>query len=738
MQNASRIRLFVDRSVRNAVAASVIWIPLCIGSSAPCSAQEAAQSAESAVPASTPVVPQQVRYTGKLTTRAGDAVEAEFRIYAAAEGGDPLWTETQRVAVGEDGSYSVQLGSASPAGLPQTVFAGGAARWLGVSIERSPEQERVLLSSVPYAMKSADAESLAGHPASDFVTQQQLATLAAQPALQPGLQSKPAEASSATPLTSGTVTGEGTAGTVPLWTGANTQGNSKITQSGVNIGINQPAPGSTLDVGGAVNVAGNFTLPAVAAATASTGQRSQYIELTSSSFSSMSKAPVASNFKILANFLDNDTATPSGRLEFHYQPSASASSLNVFSINGDGTLNFATGQTFPGTIQSVSASSPVTATTTSGAVSLALNIEALQGTLNSFYARLGAANTFSAPIAFASGQTFPGTINSVTGTGPVTATTTSGAVTLGLNITGLEPTLNNLYPQLATANDFAGYAYFGQSVTANEGFTGYSTGEYATDSSVLGITGSDSSGSQIYQNRYVINAGVWGDNSGNTTLGASTNAGVIGTADNNPAGLFYNNSKTYPSVTAINFGTKGTGLFTTLMAASPDGTCGIGSSGDLTCTGQVKTLASTGGGTRKVETYAMQSPENWMEDFGSGLLQNGVAIVSIDPSFAETVSATADYHVFLTPRGDSKGLYVINETPTSFEVRESSGGTSSLSFDYRIVAKRRGYEAERLTDVTEKFKAESQLSIPPKSRGTQGNPRVRPQMRKNAQNPAGE
>jgi hypothetical protein len=46
-------------------------------------------------------------------------------------------------------------------------------------------------------------------------------------------------------------------------------------------------------------------------------------------------------------------------------------------------------------------------------------------------------------------------------------------------------------------------------------------------------------------------------------------------------------------------------------------------------------------------------------------------------------------------------------TATGFEVRESGGGTSSLSFDYRIVAKRRGYEAQRLTDVTERFRAET-------------------------------
>jgi hypothetical protein len=49
---------------------------------------------------------------------------------------------------------------------------------------------------------------------------------------------------------------------------------------------------------------------------------------------------------------------------------------------------------------------------------------------------------------------------------------------------------------------------------------------------------------------------------------------------------------------------------------------------------------------------------------------------------------------------------VINATATGFEVRESGGGTSSLSFDYRIVAKRRGYEQQRMVDVTERFNRE--------------------------------
>ncbi len=45
------------------------------------------------------------------------------------------------------------------------------------------------------------------------------------------------------------------------------------------------------------------------------------------------------------------------------------------------------------------------------------------------------------------------------------------------------------------------------------------------------------------------------------------------------------------------------------------------------------------------------------------------------------------YHVFLTPEGDSKGLYVTEESPAGFVVRESSGGRSTLAFEYRILAR---------------------------------------------------
>lgn len=125
----------------------------------------------------------------------------------------------------------------------------------------------------------------------------------------------------------------------------------------------------------------------------------------------------------------------------------------------------------------------------------------------------------------------------------------------------------------------------------------------------------------------------------------------------------------------------------------------------MTCTGQVKSLVTTAS-ARRVETYSVQSSENWLEDYGSETLQNGVAIVKLDAAFLDAANTGVAYHVFLTPKGDANTLYVTNETASGFEVRESGKGQSSIAFDYRIVAKRRGHEQERLVDVTGKLEAD--------------------------------
>ncbi|MBE9474508.1 MAG: S-layer homology domain-containing protein [Chloroflexi bacterium] len=119
--------------------------------------------------------------------------------------------------------------------------------------------------------------------------------------------------------------------------------------------------------------------------------------------------------------------------------------------------------------------------------------------------------------------------------------------------------------------------------------------------------------------------------------------------------------------------------------------------GNLYVSGTKSAVTETSAGPRKV--YSIESPEVWLEDFGTGQLGDGQAVVSIEPLFLETINTGEDYYVFLTPLGDCNGLYVASKSATSFEVRELGGGTTDISFDYRIVAKRLGYEELRLEEM---------------------------------------
>lgn len=107
---------------------------------------------------------------------------------------------------------------------------------------------------------------------------------------------------------------------------------------------------------------------------------------------------------------------------------------------------------------------------------------------------------------------------------------------------------------------------------------------------------------------------------------------------------------------------------------------------------------------------AVMSPEVWFEDLGTATLSDGRAVVTIAPDFASTVNLSEDYHVFLTPLGECQGLYVAKKTPTTFEVRELGGGKANIAFDYRIVAKRLGYEGLRMQPPPEPAPPEKSAS----------------------------
>jgi len=124
--------------------------------------------------------------------------------------------------------------------------------------------------------------------------------------------------------------------------------------------------------------------------------------------------------------------------------------------------------------------------------------------------------------------------------------------------------------------------------------------------------------------------------------------------------------------------------------------------GNLTVTGSFPKSAAVRGADGSLRRlYSLESPESWFEDFGTGQLAGGTATVTLEPGFAGVVHGDA-FHVFLTPLAESKGwLYVSSQTAGGFSVKEAGGGTSSIAFSYRVVAKRKDIAGARLERVDE-------------------------------------
>jgi len=130
--------------------------------------------------------------------------------------------------------------------------------------------------------------------------------------------------------------------------------------------------------------------------------------------------------------------------------------------------------------------------------------------------------------------------------------------------------------------------------------------------------------------------------------------------------------------------------------------CTINEGGDLNCTGSKSAVVKTvNHGWRQL--YAVESTEVWFEDFGTARLADGEATVAFDPIFADTVNLEVDYHVFLTPLCQEPVLlFVTAKSASGFAVRGATldGRPASCAFDYRVVARRSGYEGMRLEETT--------------------------------------
>jgi len=233
---------------------------------------------------------------------------------------------------------------------------------------------------------------------------------------------------------------------------------------------------------------------------------------------------------------------------------------------------------------------------------------------------------------------------------------------------------------LASATAGTTYGVRGESdSTAGRGVCGYATATSGPTYGVYGLT-SSTTGRGVY-GYATANAGgsygVFGESE--STLGV----GVRGIADSGSGWGVYGTGG--PDGWAGYFySAPGNGVY---IFASP-GMTGLAVEG-----GTKSAVVPTADGARLL--YTEESTEVWFTDYGFGQLQDGAATIAIDPLYAQTVNLEEPYLVFVTSEGDC-GLYVADKTATSFTVRALDGKTCAVAFSYRIVAKRLGYEDDRL------------------------------------------
>ena len=199
-------------------------------------------------------IPHLVRFTGGLKDAQGQplsgVVGITFALYKDQEGGAPLWMEVQNLQLDSQGHYTALLGASKAEGVPLELFSANQAQWLGVQPEGQAEQ-RILLVSVPYALKAADAETLGGIPASSFV-------LAAPTAAGATTSTGP---TGTTPTATGAlvpspaISGSGTVNTLAKFDASTTNlVSSSITDTGTAVSTTEPvgigtaSPGALLDV----------------------------------------------------------------------------------------------------------------------------------------------------------------------------------------------------------------------------------------------------------------------------------------------------------------------------------------------------------------------------------------------------------------------------------------------------------------------------------------------------------
>ena len=121
---------------------------------------------------------------------------------------------------------------------------------------------------------------------------------------------------------------------------------------------------------------------------------------------------------------------------------------------------------------------------------------------------------------------------------------------------------------------------------------------------------------------------------------------------------------------------------------------GVYYSGGISGTGKGGLIVRTEDGPREMCFH--QTTESWCEDFGSGRISSGRAEVRLADDYLQTVTVSGAHplKVFITPN-ERIGEWWVEKNASGFTLL-APDAPEGARFDYRVAAKQRGYEHDRL------------------------------------------
>ena len=296
------------------------------------------------------------------------------------------------------------------------------------------------------------------------------------------------------------------------------------------------------------------------------------------------------------------------------------------------------------------------------------------------------------------------TMACVTGTNSSTGSGVKGISTNGRGVNGI--TKHN-----STSPTDAMFGVVGQDASTSGTNDG---GVFGTSVRGYGVRGQSSTGAGLYGNSTSGNGvfglgqigvyaqgadgvvafgsglGVYASSSGGDALDANTTAAshwAINAQSPNGSGMQLSAGSRGSDTTGGSIGVVARSTNFPLVAALPNGTdlFWIDSAGNVNYTGSLIQHAAAGAST--VRTSSTQATTPAIEETGTARLVYGTAHVYFSSSLARSIVPRLGYQVFLTPGGDTRGLYVATKDAGGFTVREVQRGRDTLNFDYHVYAR---------------------------------------------------